>query len=129
MSNRQNIISLEIKIQIKEKYFSSFNRSKSKMNYGKEIFINNLFYFFILIILFQLFYFNNFILVQANQNQAGTAQLVPVQLAEFPPAVNQNFFLVQNPTQVNVNFKTLYVKKTHPFCHDVSTKINFIGPV
>ena len=37
VSNRQNIISLEIKIQIKEKYFSSFNRSKSKMNYGKEI--------------------------------------------------------------------------------------------
>ena len=98
------------------------------MNYGKEIFINHLFYliFFILIILY---YFNDFILVQANQNQAGTAQLVPVQLAEFPPAVNQNFFLVQNPTQVNVNFKTLYVKKTHPFCHDVSTKINFIGLV
>ena len=126
MSNRQNIISLEIKIQIKEKYFFSFNRSKSKMNYGKEIFINYLFFYFnnfILIILFNIF------LVQANQNQAGTAQLVPVQLAEFPPAVNQNFFLVQNPTQVNVNFKTLYVKKTHPFCHDVSTKINFLGLV
>ena len=90
------------------------------MNYGKEIlkyiiyiFANNFFNFI---------FYNNFILVQANQNQAGTAQLVPVQLAEFPPAVNQNFFLVQNPTQVNVNFKTLYVKKTHPFCHDVSKK-------
>jgi len=68
----------------------------------------------------------NYVQANCNQNQSGTAQLVPVQLAEFPPAVNQNFFLLQNPTQVNVNFKTLYVKKTHPFCHDDSSNIQTI---